>query len=318
MIYSISTFSNLPYFYTWPRECFLYRVSCTLGQRGYRVALAEADKTLGGRISRESQLPGLAEWARVRDWRLGQIAKLPNVKIYPDNHLDAAAVLKLGMQHVIIATGAKWRSDGVGRWRSNAFDGWDLPNVVSVDQVLAGYVPDASVVIYDDDHYYMASAIALKLRATGIAVTLVTPTGRAAAWSQYTQEQNLTVTAMYEAGIDIVTDRGLINYQQNQVGLQCVFSAKETEQLADYLIPVTSRIPIADLWFELETRIEEFSANGGLSIQRIGDCVAPGIIASAVYAGHKVARELGEKNQHRVDTKRDRVIVNMRSNEHGS
>ena len=69
--------------------------ACTLGQRGYRVALAEADKTLGGRISRESQLPGLAEWARVRDWRLGQIAKLPSVKKYPDNHLDAAAVLEL-------------------------------------------------------------------------------------------------------------------------------------------------------------------------------------------------------------------------------
>ena len=43
-----------------------------LGQRGYRVALAEATTGLGGRVSWESGLPGLAAWARVRDWRVGR------------------------------------------------------------------------------------------------------------------------------------------------------------------------------------------------------------------------------------------------------
>jgi dimethylamine/trimethylamine dehydrogenase len=289
--------------------------ACALGLRGYRVTLAEADKTLGGRISSESRLPGLAEWARVRDWRLGQIGKMSNIEIYPDNHLDASEVLELAVQYVIIATGAKWRSDGVGRWRSQAFDGCDLPNVISVDQILAGYIPDASVVIYDDDHYYMASAIALKLRAEGIEVTLVTPQGRAAAWSYYTQEQDLTLKAMYDAGIEIVTDRGLTYYSENRVGLQCVFSGRETEQAAGYLIPVTARIPSAELWVELESRAEEFHAKGGLSIQRIGDCAAPGIIASAVYAGHKAARELGQNKNDLVDIKRDRVVVKGKQHE---
>ena len=284
--------------------------ACALGLRGYRVTLAEADKTLGGRISSESRLPGLAEWARVRDWRLGQMAKMANIEIYPDNRLDASAVLELGMQHVIIATGAQWRSDGIGRWRSNAFDGWDLPSVISVDQILSGYVPDTNVVIYDDDHYYMASAIALKLRAEGIAVTLVTPQGRAAAWSYYTQEQDSILKAMYDAGIEIITDRGLTYYRQNRVGLQCVFSGKESDYPAAYLIPVTARIPLDDLWFELESRADEFTGGSGLTMQRIGDCAAPGLIASAVYAGHKVAREMGQHQQGLSDIKRDRVVVN--------
>ena len=30
-----------------------------LGQRGYRVAVAERDRTLGGRVTKESALPGL-------------------------------------------------------------------------------------------------------------------------------------------------------------------------------------------------------------------------------------------------------------------
>ncbi len=37
-----------------------------LGQRGYSVALAERTRELGGRVSREAGLPGLAEWSRVR------------------------------------------------------------------------------------------------------------------------------------------------------------------------------------------------------------------------------------------------------------
>ena len=48
-----------------------------LGQRGYEVHLAEASRELGGRVSREARLPGLGEWARVRDWRVGQMRAWP-------------------------------------------------------------------------------------------------------------------------------------------------------------------------------------------------------------------------------------------------
>ena len=66
-------------------------------------------------------------------------------------------------------------------------------------------------------------------------------------------------------------------------------------------------------WFEAEGWAETFHANGGLTIQRIGDCAAPGIIASAVYAGHKAARELGQDKQDQVEIKRDRVVVGSRN-----
>ena len=86
-----------------------------LGQRGHEVILAEADATLGGRVSREARLPGLAEWARVRDWRVGQIERMDNVSIYPGNRLSAQDVLDFGAAHVVLATGAHWRRDGYGR-----------------------------------------------------------------------------------------------------------------------------------------------------------------------------------------------------------
>ncbi len=120
----------------------------------------------------------------------------------------------------------------------------------------------------------------------------------------------MTVKAMCNEGIEIVTDRGLNYFKPNKIGLECVFSGRESDIAAAYLIPVTARIPSADLWLELESRAEEFHANGGKSMQRIGDCVAPGIIASAVYAGHKAARELGVDNLDQLEIKRDRVVVN--------
>ena len=79
-----------------------------LGQRGYSVILAEMGKELGGRLLTEARLPGLSSWIRVRDWRLDQINRLPNVEIYLDSHLDENHILELGFPRIVLATGASW------------------------------------------------------------------------------------------------------------------------------------------------------------------------------------------------------------------
>jgi hypothetical protein len=50
-----------------------------LGRRGYTVSLAEAPRAVGGRVKRESALPGLSAWIRVVDYRVQQIAKLDRI-----------------------------------------------------------------------------------------------------------------------------------------------------------------------------------------------------------------------------------------------
>ena len=109
-----------------------------LGARGYQVTLAEAGLELGGRVSHESRLPGLAEWARVRDWRVTQLNHLPNVEIYRDSELTAAQVLEFGFKHVAIATGAAWRRDGVGRVNNDPITGCDNGPVYTPDGLMAG------------------------------------------------------------------------------------------------------------------------------------------------------------------------------------
>ncbi len=290
--------------------------ACTLGQRGYDVTLAEAQTTLGGRVTEESQLPGFAEWARVRDWRLGQIAKMPNVMVYLDNRLDADAVLELEHQHVMVATGSTWRNDGVGRWLTTPFDGADSPMVYSVENVLKGSIPTSDsqnnhVIIYDDDHYYISAAIALKLRAEGIAVTLVTPEGRVGSWSYYTEEQHGSMAVLVEAGVNVVSNHGLIGWNGSAATIQCVFSQVESTISADTLIPITAKQPNDQLWLDLQSRQDEFHSNNGLSMQLIGDGSTPGLIAAAVYSGHKAARELGLPDNEKNSGRRDTTIINF-------
>ena len=182
----------------------------------------------------------------------------------------------------------------------------DSDAVIGVEQILCGIIPEGRVVIYDDDHYYLGSAIALLASASGCQVTLVTPADSLAGWNQFTDEHRPTMKALIEAGVDCVTAKGLIGFEPGLVRLECVYSGKLSQLAADQLIPISTRVTDDALWIELDRRGAELEQKGLVSLQRIGDCRAPGIVASAVYAGHKAARELGCQ-QH--EFKRDRVVV---------
>jgi len=72
-----------------------------------------------------------------------------------------------------------------------------------------------------------------------------------------------------------------------------------------------TRVPNDALYYELESRAETLSAAGIKSLARIGDCLAPGIIASAVFSGHKFAREFDEPDQGDVPFKRERNVLGL-------
>src|SRR5271166_5301688 len=186
-----------------------------LGKRGYEVALADTDIEAGGRVSRESRLPGLAQWARVRDYRLGQINRMANVGLYLDSHMQASDVLAFGADHVLIATGAHWRRDGIGRWHARPIVSLNPSGVYTPDDVFAGRLPGGEVVIFDDDHYYLGPVIAIKLAREGSRVRYVTTEGRVGAWSQNTQEQERSQRALIELGVDIEVNIALAAFDES-------------------------------------------------------------------------------------------------------
>lgn len=263
-----------------------------LGQRGYKVTLAEAGRELGGRVSRECRLPGMASYARVRDWRVAQISRMTNVEVFRESRLAADDVLAFGADHVVFATGARWRADGVGRnnFEPIANDGSLI--MLTPDDVLDGCAVEGPVVIFDDDGYYMAVAIAERLRAEGHAVSLVCPEGRAASWMGHTAELRPMNRRLLEAGVNILPNRTLVAIRNASVDLACIFTEAVESMPARTVVSVTMRREESGVYDCLHSDPDGLVASGIRTIRLIGDCWAPGIIAEAVHSGHRYAREL--------------------------
>jgi len=262
-----------------------------LGQRGYRVMLAEAGKTLGGRVTRERGLPGLSAWGRVADYRLGQIAPLANVEIFRDSRLEAADVLGLGAEHVAIATGAHWRRDAVARLHLRGIPTDDAMTVLTPDDLMTGGGPAGGrVMLFDDDHFYMGSVLAELLVSRGCAVDFVTPATKVAEWTDNTLEQGAIMRRMLELGVTLHLSKAPEVIGASEVQLGCTWTGRRSPLACDAVVMVTSRTPEDRLYHDL--RAQDWRGAGIRSLQLIGDAAAPGPIAWATYAGRRYAEEL--------------------------
>jgi dimethylamine/trimethylamine dehydrogenase len=285
-----------------------------LGQRGYQVMLAEATRELGGRVARESRLPGLATWGRVRDYRVQQIDRMRNVAVYRESLMDADAVRGAGCSLIAIATGARWRSDGIGRWHDGPMPGLGALPVFTPDDIMAGTVPEGPVLIFDDDHYYMGGIIAEVLRKAGRAVTLVTPESLVSAFTFYTLEQARIQQRLIEMEVTIMTTAAVTALDANGAAVACAFTGREQHVPAASVVLVTGQEPDDALYHELAAAPGALTAAGVRRVVRIGDCLSPGTIAAAVYGGHRFARTLDVRLDDVADFMRENVELAPLSN----
>ncbi len=212
------------------------------------------------------------------------LAKLPNVTLYPESKLTAEDVLAFEADHVVLATGSEWRRDGVG---VVGMTPRSFPGALTPDDVFAGAAIKGSVVIYDDEHYFMGGALAEKLAVAGHDVTYVTPQNMASAWTVYTDEQGFVQARLIEAGVKLVFAQVAVGLEEWGMRTECAYTGHETAALpCTTLILCTGRLPVNGLYAELVGRVA--------SVTRVGDCVMPSSMADAIYSAHRFARELGE------------------------
>ena len=263
-----------------------------LCRRGYTVAVAEARTEIGGRVTRECKLPGLAAWGRVVDYRQYQLSQRPDVDIYLDSELDANSILEFGFENVCIATGAKWRGDGVARQHVVPMPINESAKIYTPDDLMDGTLPAGKVIVFDDDHYYMGGVLAELLAKNGADVTLITPSAYVSDWTNNTLEQIAIHPRLVDVGVEIVLNRGLTEVHADHVVSNCVYTGRLLTYACDAVVMVTSRLESNQLFDQLKARESEWADNGVRSVKIIGDANAPGPIAWATYAGHRYAREL--------------------------
>jgi dimethylamine/trimethylamine dehydrogenase len=268
-------------------------LECALSaaRRGYAVSLAEAADEFGGRLRFETRLPGLNTWGRVLDWRLGQLQRLTNATLYAGNELSVDDILGLEHQRVVIATGA--------RWTRSLYSPLELPvgelagpDVYTPDDIAAGVALAGPVVVFDFDNYYMGSVIAEHLARTVDSVTYVTPAGHASAWAIMTNEQPQVHRALATAGVEVLTLSRIIALAGGEASVAHLFTGAERRLPCGSLVIVGVRRARDELYQALRAREVEFAAAGIISVDRIGDALAPGAIVHAVHSGHRYAREL--------------------------
>ena len=199
-----------------------------------------------------------------------------------------------------VATGARWRRDGTGRWHTSAVDFGDLP-LLTPDDLMDGVRPEGErVVIYDDDHYYLGGVLAELLVREGRRVTLVTPGARVSEWTVNTMEQDRIQRRLLELNIEIRTTHTVAGGGAGEVLLACTYTEREHAAGCDALVLVTARNPRDGLVTELQ------QTEAG-AVRAIGDAWCPATIAAAVWDGHRYAEQLEQQDDREVPFLREVV-----------
>ncbi|MCC6224586.1 MAG: FAD-binding protein [Thermoleophilia bacterium] len=267
-----------------------------LAKRGLRrVHLADAEAEIGGIMRWVPRLPGRGEWARVLNWRSIQLGKLRNVELLTGLRLDARGVREYGAEIVVCATGARWAGDGLNRVTHRPIPGADasLPHVLTPEQIMVEgkRPPGRRVVVYDGEGYFVAPGLAEKLAADGYAVQLVTCLEEISPFSHETLEQKLLVRRMHRAGIGLRT--GILLTAVGPGGAVGTDELGDPVELdADAVVLVTQRLSNEALYLELRADPAALAAEGIEAVYRIGDCVAPQLIADCIFDGPRLAREI--------------------------
>ncbi len=141
------------------------------------------------------------------------------------------------------------------------------------------------VVIYDDDHAYMANALAADLAAKGHRVQIVSPQPTLAPWMAQTLEQPRMIAELLAAGVGMHPNATATGWTPE--GLAVIRSdtgAALPAVAGTCLIHVGIRHP--------DLALSQALTAQGIAHRVIGDAENPGLIQAAVYSGHRHAREV--------------------------
>jgi len=266
-----------------------------LGKRGLgAVHLLDAQDAIGGCMRQISAYPNLGEWARVINHRQIQLDKLKNVEVILDTRLDADAVFEYGAEIVVVATGARWRADGLNGTTQLPIPGADADFVYSPEQVSAakGAIDGERVLVYDTDGYYTGVGVAQHLLAAGKQVTVVTPQPTFASFMFFTGEGGPVNREIRGAGGEILTGHLLSQIAPGRMSGQNVWGGPEVHWDADAVVLVTQRESDDAVYRALQADPERLEREGIEAVYRIGDCVAPRRPADCIFDGHRLAREI--------------------------
>jgi 2,4-dienoyl-CoA reductase-like NADH-dependent reductase (Old Yellow Enzyme family) len=251
--------------------------------RGHEVTLYERQESLGGQVKLAAALPRRSEIESVVRWLRMQIEKT-ETKIVLGTEVTKEMLLEMQPDAVVIATGASFLRTGFSGVLPEVIPGWDLDGVVVTPEMVLGEEVDvgARVVILDGDGGVIAPALAEMLAARNSRVSIVTSYPMIG--PKLLEEMNLPYVypSLFELGVEMLPNSWIGGIRHGEVDIFNLYAPAQVRQIAaDTVVMVAARSPADELYFSLKGEISE--------LYRVGDCVAPGDIGTAMID----ARRLG-------------------------
>jgi 2,4-dienoyl-CoA reductase-like NADH-dependent reductase (Old Yellow Enzyme family)/thioredoxin reductase len=258
--------------------------------RGNHVVVYERETEVGGHVRAYGALPNRAQYGTIATWLAEQArgngATIKTGSAITAENLDAVLAAEQP-DHVVVATGARYRRDGFQGQTAEPLPGWESGRCVTWDEVALDKVTASGEVLVIDEMADVAAPLtAVKLARLGAKVRLLTK------WPMIGWETTAEVylhwvlTYLYEAEVEIITDHAVKRINGSEVEIVNIYAPSRTRPIrADTIVMATARASETALYHLLRER--------GRSVEAIGCAVAPRTVYEATLEGHRAARKLG-------------------------
>jgi 2,4-dienoyl-CoA reductase-like NADH-dependent reductase (Old Yellow Enzyme family) len=261
--------------------------------RGHEVTLFEKRQEVGGLLELWSRLPGREHVGVAVGWYERRLPELDlDFRLGVD--ADAAAVLDLNPDVVIIATGGSYNRWGTSGFTPAAIPGWDSPNVVTPEDVLLGGARLAgNVIIVDDEGGTNAGSGFAELAARDGATSVTYVSRYAVPVPHLTgyKQAHYIGPRLRQAGVALALSSCVMKIDKGSATIRDLATGEDRVVPADVVVLATMRDPVNALSDELAGKAE--------FVYTIGDALAPRGLREATYEGHRFARVIGEDDMPR-------------------
>jgi 2,4-dienoyl-CoA reductase (NADPH2) len=240
-------------------------------RNGHRVTVYEKQPHAGGQVRLAASVPNRAEFGDMIRNQLTECRRLGvefeyGVGVWP------GLVAEQQPDHVIIATGAE-------AVRPYWVPG-DADNVADVREVLDGSVhPFGDVVVFDEIGFHHATSTAEVLADRGCAVEIITPGMVVGQDLGITLDMENWWIRAGEKGILQTTDLVPMGMEGRTLNLLHHPTGTNVTRTPDWIVLAMHASPVEWLYHDLHA--------AGVSVERVGDCVAPRRAHAAIVDGER-------------------------------
>jgi len=249
--------------------------ACMAAERGHKVIVFGASTEIGGKARIEGELPGRKDVLKVVEFQKSR-AIASGIEFRLGRKVDTAEIKGLHPDHIVIATGASLL-------RPSFFD--DTTAAVELRSLTVDLLQNPGrrsgvAVLYDQDHTEATYSAAELLSRIYDKVLIITPKSSIGTKVNYISLLGI-LRRLTKSKIEIISSSIPCGLSDGSLRLENVLNG-ETTSLADVACLTYSTPRSADTELRDALKREKFS------IDLVGDCNAPRVMAAAVHEGYQV------------------------------